>query len=84
VDVPKVPKFKCILAQIEPNPVYNFLCTVTGIGEVLAQTILLETGEISRFKAPGNFASFAVAWIVAERVTARKRVRTIGRTVVVI
>ncbi len=49
---------KSILAQIEPIPAFDFLRTAPGIGEILAETILLETGEISRFNAPGNFASY--------------------------
>lgn len=38
---------------------YRALRTVSGIGEVLALTIALETGEITRFAGPGNFASYA-------------------------
>lgn len=38
---------------------YALLTTVPGIGEVLATTILLETGPIERFAAAGNFASYA-------------------------
>lgn len=38
---------------------YGLLTTVPGIGEVLATTILLETGPIERFAAAGNFASYA-------------------------
>jgi transposase len=49
---------KSILAQIEPDPVFDLLRTTPGIGEILAETILLESGAISRFKAPGNFASY--------------------------
>jgi transposase len=50
---------KSILTQIVTIPVFDLLRTVPGIGEVLAQTILLETGEISRFKTPGKFASYS-------------------------
>jgi len=49
---------KSILAQVEPNPVFTFLKTTPGIGDILAETILLETGDITRFKGPGNFASY--------------------------
>jgi transposase len=35
------------------------LTSVPGIGQTLATTILLETGPIDRFAAPGNFASYA-------------------------
>ncbi|MGO9445249.1 MAG: IS110 family transposase [Thiobacillaceae bacterium] len=38
---------------------YGFLTSVPGIGQVLATTILLETGPIERFGSPGNFASYA-------------------------
>ena len=30
-----------------------------GIGDILGMTIMLETGDISRFKNVGNFASYA-------------------------
>lgn len=38
---------------------YGLLTSVPGIGQVLATTILLETGPIERFAAVGNFASYA-------------------------
>ena len=37
---------------------YRLLKTVPGIGEVLATTIMLETGTISRFARVGNFSSY--------------------------
>lgn len=49
---------KSILPQVEPNGYFEWLKTVPGIGDILAETILLETGDIARFKAPGNFASY--------------------------
>jgi len=38
---------------------YGLLTSVPSIGQVLATTILLETGPIDRFAAAGNFASYA-------------------------
>ena len=38
---------------------YVLLTTVPGIGEVLATTIVLETGPIERFAGAGNYASYA-------------------------
>jgi transposase len=35
------------------------LTSVPGIGQILATTILLETGPIERFADAGNFASYA-------------------------
>jgi transposase len=49
---------KSILTQVEPAPGFDRLKTAPGIGDVLAETILLETGDISRYKGPGNFASY--------------------------
>lgn len=50
---------KSILARVKLRPDYRALRTVSGIGEVLALTIALETGDIGRFASPGNFASYA-------------------------
>ena len=49
---------KSILSQVEPDACFDWLKTAPGIGDILAETILLETGDIGRFKAPGNFASY--------------------------
>jgi len=38
---------------------YGILTSAPGIGQVLATTILLETGPIERFADAGNFASYA-------------------------
>jgi transposase len=48
-----------ILDQVEPVPDFDRLKTASGIGDILAETILLETGDITRFKGPGNFASYS-------------------------
>ena len=44
--------------KAKKNPAYKKLMTVPGIGKILALTILLETGEISRFANVGNFSSY--------------------------
>lgn len=49
---------KAIMAQVKPNQIFILLKTTCGIGDVLAQTILLETGDIQRFNSPGNYASY--------------------------
>ena len=48
-----------ILAQARGREDYQALRSVSGIGQVLALTIALETGDITRFASPGNFASYA-------------------------
>jgi len=37
---------------------YRLLCSVAGIGPILATVILLETGDIQRFADVGNYASY--------------------------
>lgn len=49
---------KIILPKIKINPAFVKLKTISGVGEILAQTILLETGDINRFKSAGNYASY--------------------------
>lgn len=49
---------KSILSQVEPVASFEWLKTAPGIGDILAEAILLETGDITRFKGPGNFASY--------------------------
>ncbi|NOZ52503.1 MAG: IS110 family transposase [Gammaproteobacteria bacterium] len=48
-----------ILKRIGLRKEYQSLLTVPGIGKILALTIMLETGDISRFDKAGNFASYA-------------------------
>jgi transposase len=50
---------RSILAKAKLREDYKALKTVSGIGEVLALTIALETGDVGRFDSPGNFASYA-------------------------
>jgi transposase len=45
--------------RVRLRPEYAVLKTVPGIGDVLATTIMLETGTIERFSRVGNFASYA-------------------------
>jgi transposase len=50
---------RCILAKAKLRQDYQALKTVSGIGNVLALTISLETGDVNRFGSAGNFASYA-------------------------
>ena len=47
-----------VLPQCIDMQEYKQLKTVYGIGEILSQTIALETGDISRFQKVGNFTSY--------------------------
>ena len=49
---------KNILMKIEDEADFIFLKKIPGFGPILAMTILLETGDISRFSKPGNYSSY--------------------------
>ena len=49
---------KALLLNMAKCPELDYLKTTPGIGDILALTILLETGDINRFKGPGNFATY--------------------------
>jgi len=49
---------KRLSERVRLRPEYRLLKTVPGIGEVLATTILLGTGTVSRFARVGNFSSY--------------------------
>ena len=50
---------RTVLRRIRLRPEFQSLLTVPGIGQILALTIMLETGDITRFDKAGNFASYA-------------------------
>ena len=43
-----------VLKHLKPAPEYNILLTVPGIGPVIAWTIVLEAGDLSRFANVGH------------------------------
>jgi transposase len=47
-----------VLASARPLPCYPRLCTLPGVGRILAMTMTMEIGEIGRFKTAGDFASY--------------------------
>jgi transposase len=49
---------KEVLKRARLSEVYEKLLTVDGIGKILALTIMMETGEINRFRQVGNYASY--------------------------
>jgi len=50
---------RAILAKGRLRKEFHGLKTVSGIGDVLALTIALETGDVHRFASAGKFASYA-------------------------
>jgi len=49
---------KTVQKHLKHTPAYAQLQTVDGIGTILAQTIVLETGDIGRFPSVGHYASY--------------------------
>ncbi|MFM9972568.1 MAG: IS110 family transposase [Burkholderiales bacterium] len=49
---------RTITARIKLKEEFSLLKTVPGIGQTLALTIMLETGDIGRFDSVGNYASY--------------------------
>jgi transposase len=49
---------KAVKEKVRVQKPFNLLMTVPGIGEILALTIMLEVGDISRFPKVGNFTSY--------------------------
>jgi transposase len=52
---------KTVLNQVRLEPMFQGLKQVPGIGDILGLTIMLETGEISRFANAGHYASYCRA-----------------------
>ncbi len=49
---------KVVLDKVKIREQYRYLNSISGVGKILSLTIMLETGEIGRFKGAGNFASY--------------------------
>jgi transposase len=49
---------KQVLEQVEVKEEFKKLLQITGIGPIIALTIMLETGNISRFNKVGNYSSY--------------------------
>lgn len=46
------------IKQVKQNGDYQLIQTVNGIGSVLGLTIVMETGDITRFQQVGNYSSY--------------------------
>jgi transposase len=62
---------KAVKNKVKLSKSFEYLRTVPGIGEILALTIMLEVGDISRFPKVGHFASYARC-VPTERLSAGK------------
>lgn len=49
---------RSLFGQLEVRPEFHVLKSILGVGDVLASTIMLETGDIGRFPSVGHYASY--------------------------
>ncbi|HYT55202.1 MAG TPA: transposase, partial [Verrucomicrobiae bacterium] len=49
---------RTVTDRIKLREEFSFLKTVPGIGQILALTIMLETGQVQRFPTVGDYASY--------------------------
>ena len=47
-----------VTSEISLRKEYHYLLTTPGIGQILGLTIMLEIGDINRFKKAGNYSSY--------------------------
>lgn len=64
---------RVVVRGTRSRPELRRLRTVGGIGKALGLTILLETGEISRFRSVGNYVSYGRLVATARRSNERKK-----------
>ena len=58
------------MAKLEKQ--YEVITSIPGIGPVLGLTIMLEVDDISRFPAPGNYASYCRC-VKSEKTSNKKK-----------
>lgn len=63
---------KAVYTRLKHTPAYEQLLRVTGIGEIVAQTIARETGAIGRWATVGNYASYC-RWVRSTKISNGKR-----------
>jgi transposase len=63
---------KAVKKRMHLSPAYRPLLSVKGIGDILALSIMLETGDIHRFAHVGNYASYCRC-VGSERVSNGKK-----------
>jgi transposase len=63
---------KQIQKIVKPDPLFALLRGIPGVGIILAMTILLETGDIKRFRSAGNYSSYCRC-VESKRVSNEKK-----------
>ena len=61
-----------VLSKVKLKKEFSLLQTIPGIGKILALTIMLEVGDINRFKKVGNYSSYCRC-VKSERTSNNKK-----------
>jgi transposase len=64
---------KKVLEHAQLKPAYERLQTMPGVGVILALTIMLETGDIGRFKTVGDYTSYCRCVRAVHRSNGKKK-----------
>ena len=63
---------KAVKSQVHLKPEFKCLLTMPGIGDILGLTIMLETGDLSRFPTVGKYSSYCRC-VKSERFSNKKK-----------
>ena len=63
---------RSVKSHIKLTPEFKYLLTMPGIGDILGVTIMLEVGDINRFRQVGNYSSYCRC-VKAERISNSKK-----------
>jgi len=63
---------RAVLSEAKLKPEFGKLMTVPGIGKILSLTIMLETGDIHRYKKVGNYSSYSRC-VKSSRISNQKK-----------
>jgi hypothetical protein len=70
---------KRLMKCVQLRPDYALLKSMPGVDPVLATTIMLETGTITRFAGVGNFVRTVAAWIADGKATTASKEKATRR-----
>ena len=68
-----------VLEHARLQPAYELLLTLPGVGVILALTIMLETGDIGRFKRVGDYTSYCRCVRATHSSNGKKKGKNNGR-----
>jgi len=71
-----------ILSETKMRKSFQVLISTPGIGNVLGLTIMLEVGDIKRFPAPGDYASYCRCVKSTKISNSKKKDKVTAKTVI--